>query len=58
MVWSHLKFVQMANFLPRRVKHLDRVVRGHLGEIGRAPGLIKSPWGGTKLPFLDKNLAA
>jgi hypothetical protein len=57
MVWSHLKFGRMANFVPRHVKHLDQVVRGHLGEVGRAPGLIKSLWGGSKLPFLDKNLA-
>jgi hypothetical protein len=57
MVCSHLKFGRMANFVRRHVKHLDQVVRGHLEEVGRAPGLIKSLWGGSKLPFLGNNLA-
>ena len=39
------------------MKHLDQAVRGHLGEVGMAPGLIKSLRGGSMLPFLDKNLA-
>ncbi|HEY2155479.1 MAG TPA: transposase [Isosphaeraceae bacterium] len=55
-VWSHLKYGRMANFVPRHVKHLDQVVRGHLGEVGDDPGLIRSLWAGSKLPFLDKNL--
>ncbi len=55
MVWSHLKFGRMANLVLRHVKHLDQVVRGHLREVGKAPGLIKSPWAVSKLPFLDRN---
>jgi hypothetical protein len=47
----------MANFVPRHVRHLDQVVRGHLDEVGRSPRLIRSLWAGFKLPFLDKNLA-
>jgi hypothetical protein len=47
----------MANFVPRHVEHLDQVVRGHLGEVGTCPGLIRSLWAGSRLPFLDKNLA-
>ena len=57
MVWGHLKHGRMANFVPRHVKHLDRVVRGHLGDVARSPSLIKSLWAGSKLPFLDKKLA-
>ena len=57
MIWSYLKYGLMANFVPRHVKHLDQVVRGHLCEVGRSPGLIRSLWAGSRLPFLDKNLA-
>jgi putative transposase len=57
MVLGHLKHGRMANFVPRHVEHLDQVVRGHLGEVGTCPGLIRSLWAGSRLPFLDKNLA-
>jgi transposase len=57
MVWSHLKYGRMANFLPRHVGHLDRVVRGHLGEVGGDAELIKSLWDGSKLPFPERNLS-
>ena len=55
MIWSYLKHGLMANFVPRHVRHLDRVVRGHLTELGVNPALIRSLWAGSKLPFLDKN---
>lgn len=55
MIWAHLKHGLMANFVPRHVKHLDRVVRGHLERLGDDPGMIRSLWAGSKLPFLDKN---
>ena len=45
----------MANFVPRHVRHLDRVVRRHLAELRADPALIRSLWAGSKLPFLDKN---
>ena len=35
-VWSHLKDGRMANFIPRNVRHLDRVVRGHLHTLRRS----------------------
>jgi transposase len=54
-IWGYLKHGLMANFVPRHVKHLDRVVRGHLAELGRRPALIRSLWAGSKLPFLEKN---
>ena len=57
MVWSHLKYGRMANFVPRHVRHLDRVVREHLGGVRGDSGLIKSLWAGSKLPFPDKNRA-
>jgi transposase len=58
MLWSHLKYGRMANFVPRHVRHLDRAVREHLGDVARAPGLIKSLWEGSRLPFPDTKLAS
>jgi putative transposase len=57
MIWSYLKYGLMANFVPRHVRHLDRVVRDHLSKLGKRPALIRLLWKGSKLPFLDKNLA-
>jgi transposase len=55
-VWSHLKRGVMANFVPRHVRHLDRVVRGHLAEVRGRPELIRALWAGSTLPFVEKNL--
>jgi putative transposase len=55
MIWSYLKSGLMADFVPRHVQHLDRVVRGHLAGLGRAPALIRALWAGSKLPLPDKN---
>jgi putative transposase len=57
MVWSYLKHGLMANFVPRHVRHLDQVVRGHLGKLGTDPAMIRSLWGGSRLPFPDRKLA-
>jgi hypothetical protein len=54
-IWGHLKYGRMAHFVPRHVRHLDRVVRAHLAELGQRPALIRSLWEGSKLPFLEKN---
>jgi len=54
-VWSHLKCGRMANFVPRHVRHLDQVVRGHLADLGSRPHLIQKLWAGSRLPFPDKN---
>jgi putative transposase len=51
MIWSYLKHGLMANFVPRHVRHLDRVVTGHLGGLRSSPALIKSLWAGSRLPF-------
>jgi transposase len=58
MVWSHLKYGKLSNFVPRDVKHLDQVVQRHLSELSLAPKQIKALWAGAKLPFPDTNLTA
>ena len=57
MIWAYLKHGLMANFVPRHVRHLDRVVCGHLSDLGGRPVLIRSLWEGSELPFIEKNLA-
>jgi putative transposase len=57
MIWSYLKYGKLSNFVPRDVKHLDRVVSQHLLQLAEASGLIKSLWTGSKTPFPEKNLA-
>lgn len=54
MLWSHLKHGRMANFVPRHVRHLDRIVRSHLHAVGKIPGLLKALWRGSELPFPTK----
>ena len=54
-VWSYLKHGMMANYVPRDVRQLDQVVDAHSCELAGRPALIRSPWKGPKLPFLDKN---
>ena len=54
-VWSYLKYGLMANFVPRDVRDLDRVVNEHMDELAVRPALVRSLWRGSKLPFLDKN---
>ena len=50
-VWSHLKYGRVANFIPRNVRHLNRVVQNHLQAIRQSPNLLKQLWLGSKLPF-------
>jgi putative transposase len=57
MLWSHLKYGLMANFIPRHVNHLDRVVHQHLASTAMDPSLIRSFWAASKLPFPDVKLA-
>jgi hypothetical protein len=56
MIWAYLRHGLLANFVPRHVRQLDRVVGEHLGELAGKPALIQSLWRGSKLPFVDKNL--
>jgi transposase len=58
MIWSHLKYGLLCNFVPRHVRHLDRVVKSHLTELARTPSLIRALWAGSRLPFLDTKMAA
>ena len=57
MLWAYLKHGLMANFVPADVLDLERVVLAHLASIRGDPGLIKSLWAGSKLPFPDRKLA-
>jgi transposase len=57
MIWAYLKHGRLANFVPRHVRHLDRVVADHLTKLRGEPALIRSLWAGSKLPFLEKNPA-
>jgi hypothetical protein len=56
-IWSYLKYGLMANFVPRDVRHVDKVVQGHLPNLGRDPRLLRSLWTGSKLPLVNKHLA-
>lgn len=56
MLWSYLKRGRLANFVPRHVRHLDRVVAGEMEEARVRPGLLKALWAGSKLPFIDRSL--
>lgn len=42
-VWGHLKYGQLANFVPRHVRHLEEGVQKHLLAVGQTPGLLKQP---------------
>jgi hypothetical protein len=55
MIWSYLKYGQMANFVPRDVHHVNRVVVGQMVELRDQTTLIRLLWKGSKLPFRDKN---
>ncbi len=57
MIWSYLKYGLMANFVPRDVQEVDKVVQGHLWQLSRNPQLIRSLWTGSRLPLVNKNLA-
>jgi transposase len=56
MIWSHLKYGLLVNFLPRHVQHLDTVVNEHLEGIDADAALIQSLWKGSRLPFVEKAL--
>ena len=55
-LWGHVKYGRMANFVPRHVRHLDRVVQGHLLDVARTPRLLKRLWQGSALPFPSNGL--
>ena len=50
-VWSHLKYGRLPNFVPASLAHLDPTVRSLLQSVGQTPGLLKSLWRASKLPF-------
>ena len=50
-VWSHLKYGHLANFIPRDLNHLERLVESHLHVLKHSPRLLKQLWKGSLLPF-------
>lgn len=52
-IWSHLKYGHLANFIPRDLNHLQRVVGSQLHVLRHSPRLLKQPWKGSILPFPD-----
>ena len=42
MIWSDLRYGLMANFVPRDVHEVDKVVQGHLQDLGKDPRLIRA----------------
>ena len=57
MIWSYLKYDHMANFVPRDVHEVGRVVRGHLEKLGKGPKRIRGLGTGSRLPLVNENLA-
>ena len=51
MLASYLKYGLMSNFVPRHVRHPDRVETGQPVAVRPGPGLIKWLRAGSKLPF-------
>lgn len=50
-IWSYLKYDRLANFVPEDVLHLEHRVQVELYKLKFAPGLLKSLWLGSELPF-------
>ena len=57
MLWSHLE-VWAHGQLRAPACAAPRPGGEHLGDVARAPGLIKSLWEGSRLPFPDTKLAS
>ncbi|WZP01016.1 transposase [Isosphaeraceae bacterium EP7] len=53
-IWGHLKHGLKANFVPRDVHDLDRVVNGHLERLGGQPAMIRSLWRGSNSPSMAR----
>lgn len=50
-VWNWLKYGKLPNFVPRDVDDLDDWVVEYLVQLRHDPGLLRSLWGGSDLPF-------
>jgi hypothetical protein len=47
----------MAHFVPRHVRHLDRLVRRQLAELRGRPEMIRALWAGSGLSYFEKGVA-
>jgi len=55
-IWSYLKYGRLANFVPKHLCHLDQTVQAHLSDVRHRPGLLKSLWLGSELPFPNMDI--
>lgn len=53
VVWSWLKYSQLANFVPDDLAELDREITNRLRPLRRNHRLLRSLWNGSELPFPD-----
>jgi transposase len=53
-VWSWLKYGELANYVPDGVDRLDGEVLDRLIELKFDPGLLRSLWGRSDLPFPER----
>ena len=51
VVWSWLKYGQMANYVPDGIKALDNEILDRLIELRCDPKLLRDLWDGSDLPF-------
>lgn len=51
VVWSWLKYGQLANYVPDGIPELDDEITDHLIELKCDPGLLRNLWDGSDLPF-------
>jgi len=48
-VWSHLKWSELCNFVPKDADHLDRTIKPTLKKASRKQSLLLGFWEGAKL---------
>jgi putative transposase len=51
VVWSWLKYGQLANYVPDGIKALDNEILDRLIELKCDPNLLRNLWDGSDLPF-------
>jgi transposase len=56
VVWSWLKYGQLANHVPDDIPGLDDEVIERLAELKSAPDLLRALWDGSDLPFPKKGI--
>jgi putative transposase len=50
-LWNHLKYGQLANFIPDDVLQLDKVVKHHIVQARQSSARLHSFWKSSDLPF-------